>query len=310
MSVTTMTGLLLGLALGTSVVLLFAVLRGWRPSTRRATGERRGSRGSSLLWGPGVVRRAGLALAVGLVVLVATRWPVAAIAGAAAVFLWPLMFGSARAAAGQVERLEALATWTESLRDSIAGSVGMEEAIRHSQTAAPPVLLPALQRLDGRLRVQVPLPQALAGFAEEFEDSSADLVVAALILNSRLRGPGLVATLGALATAAREEIDMRRRIEERRKSLRRTALIIVVATASFATGVTVFSRDYVEPYSTPVGQVMLALVLAIFAVGLVWIRNAANIKPPARFLVGIDEVEAALEPARRLVTANAGSGQR
>ena len=80
---------------------------------------------------------------------------------------------------------------------------------------------------------------------EEFEDSSADLVVAALILNSKLRGSGLVATL-ALATAAREEIDMRPGIEEGRKSLRRTAMIIVGATGLFAGGVlTVLSRDYV-----------------------------------------------------------------
>jgi tight adherence protein B len=161
------------------------------------------------------------------------------------------MFGGGRVAATQLGQLEALATWTESLRDSIAGSVGLEEAIRHSIHAAPPVLAPALERLDGRVRVQIPLPQALAGFAEEFKDASADLVVAALILNSRLRGPGLVATLTSLAAAAREEIDMRRRIEEGRKSLRRAALIIVIVTGLFAGGVSVFSRDYVAPRTRP-----------------------------------------------------------
>jgi tight adherence protein B len=174
--------------------------------------------------------------------------------------------------------------------------VGLEDAIRHSLTAAPPLLQPALQRLEGRLRVQIPLTQALAAFAEEFEDSSADLVVAALILNSKLRGPGLVATLTALASAAREEVDMRRRIEEGRKSLRRTALIIVGATAIFAGGMAVFSRDYVAPYSTPLGQLMLAVVLSVFAGGLMWIRSAANLRPPERFLVGVDQVDAALQP--------------
>lgn len=206
------------------------------------------------------------------------------------------MFGGSRSATGQVERVEALATWTESLRDSIAGSVGLEDAIRHSLTAAPLVLHPALQRLEGRLRVQIPLTQALAAFAEEFEDSSADLVVAALILNSKLRGPGLVATLTALASAAREEVDMRRRIEEGRKSLRRTALIIVGATAIFAGSMAVFSRDYVAPYSTPLGQLMLSVVLSVFGGGLMWIRSAANLRPPERFLVGVDRVDAALQP--------------
>ena len=100
---------------------------------------------------------------MGLLVAVLTRWPVAA--GAAAARDLPVADHVRRRAGSrpaQVERLEALATWTESLRDSIAGSIGLEEAIRHSLTAAPPVLQPALQRLEGRLRVQIPLPQALA----------------------------------------------------------------------------------------------------------------------------------------------------
>lgn len=287
MSVTAFTGLLLGLALGGSVLLLVAALMGWKPPARKRVNKARGS----ALWGSKARQRALVAAGVAVVVALITRWPVAAGAAAALIYLWPTMFGGGKVAAGQVEGVEALATWTESLRDSIAGSVGLEDAIRHSLTAAPPVLRPALQRLDGRVRVQIPLTQALAAFAEEFEDSSADLVVAALILNSKLRGPGLVATLSALATATREEVDMRRRIEEGRKSLRRTALIIVGATATFAGAMAVFSRDYVAPYSSPLGQAMLAVVLSVFAGGLMWIRSAANLRPPERFLVGVDQVD-------------------
>lgn len=297
MSLTMLVGLGLGLALGCSVLLLIAAVLGWTPTRRERASRRRGE----VLWGSAARRRAAIAVGVALLVAVVTRWPVAAGAAAAVIYLWPTMFGGGRAAAGQLERLESLATWTESLRDSIAGSVGLEEAIRHSIRTAPPVLVPALERLDGRVRVQIPLPQALAGFAEEFQDSSADLVVAALILNSRLRGPGLVATLSSLAGAAREEIDMRRRIEEGRKALRRAALIIVVVTGLFAGGVSVFSRDYVAPYSTPVGQLVLAVVLSVFGAGLIWIRAAANVRPPERFLVSVDEVDVALQS-----TASAG----
>lgn len=294
MSTAAFIGLLLGLALGASILLLIAALLGWKPSPRKRVGDRAGH----VLWGGAAGRRALTALGGAVLVAVLTRWPVAAGAAAAVIYLWPTMFGGARAATGQVERVEALATWTESLRDSIAGSVGLEDAIRHSVGVAPPLLQPALQRLVARLRVQIPLTQALAAFAEEFEDSSAELVVAALILNSRLRGPGLVATLSALATAAREEIDMRRRIEEGRKSLRRTALIIVGATGVFAGGMAVFSRDYVAPYSTPLGQLMLAVVLSVFAGGLMWIRSAANLRPPERFLVGADQIDAALRTSQ------------
>ena len=292
MTLIVLSGLGLGLALGAALLLLVAATFGWTPTrSARASGHRRGE----VLWGSAARRRAALALVVALLVAAVTRWPVAAAAAAAVIYLWPTMFGGGRAATAQLEQLEALATWTESLRDSIAGSVGLEEAIRHSIHAAPPVLTPALERLDGRVRVQIPLPQALAGFAEEFKDASADLVVAALILNSRLRGPGLVATLTSLASSAREEIDMRRRIEEGRKTLRRAALIIVVVTGLFAGGISVFSRDYVAPYSTPAGQLMLAIVLSVFAGGLMWIRAAANLTPPERFLVSVDEVDRALQ---------------
>lgn len=298
MTLIVLTGLGLGLALGAALLLLIAASMGWKPAR---SGRRSGQRRGEVLWGGAARRRAAIALGVALLVAAVTRWPVAAGAAAAVIYLWPTMFGGGRVAATQLGQLEALATWTESLRDSIAGSVGLEEAIRHSIHAAPPVLAPALERLDGRVRVQIPLPQALAGFAEEFKDASADLVVAALILNSRLRGPGLVATLTSLAAAAREEIDMRRRIEEGRKSLRRAALIIVIVTGLFAGGVSVFSRDYVAPYSTPMGQLMLAVVLSVFAGGLMWIRAAANVQPPERFLVSVDDVDRALQSGSPVV---------
>jgi hypothetical protein len=311
MSLTALTGLVLGFALGGSLLLLAAALRGWQPARPARRGERVPA-GRSLLWGTQARRRAAAAVGVGLLVAALTRWPVAAGAAAALIFLWPTMFGAARAGAVQIERLEALATWTESLRDTIAGSIGLEQAIKHSISAAPVILQPPLLRLEGQLRARIPLPRALAWFAEEFEDASADLVVAALILNSRLRGPGLVGTLGALATSAREELDMRRRIEEGRRALRRTALIIIAVTGLFASGLVVFSRAYVAPYSTPVGQVMLAVVLAVFAAGLMWIRRAANLRPPERFLVHpnqLTKTDATLDQAVTATPAAAVLGE-
>lgn len=293
MSLTTLTGLPLGLAFGASLLLLVAALSGWRPESKARAPRRAGS---GVLWGSAARRRAAFAVAAGLVVAVLTRWPVAAAATIGLIWLWPTMFGGAKDAAVKVDRLEALATWTESLRDSIAGSVGLEQAIKHSVAAAPAIIHAPLQRMEGRLRARIGLPQALGGFAEEFDDASADLVIAALIMNSQLRGPGLVGTLTALATSAREELDMRRRVEEGRKSLRRTAMIIVAVTAIFAGGLAVLSRPYVAPYSTPGGQVMLAVILAVFASGLMWIRSAANIRTPERFLVAANRLDEALNP--------------
>ncbi|MCX6398393.1 MAG: type II secretion system F family protein [Propionibacteriales bacterium] len=303
MSLSTISGLALGAFFGLSVLFLIATLSGWRPkpSTRQGRG------GAGLLAGRSARRRLFVALAVGLVVALLTRWPVAAIAAGAVIYLWPTMFGAGKDAAGQIERLEALAVWTETLRDSTAGAVGLEQAIRHSLTTAPPVLAPALRRLEGQMRVQVPLPEALADFDVYLDDASVNPVTAALILNSRLRGPGLVEVLTKLATSTREEIDMRRTSEEGRKVIRRSATIVLAVTAALAGSLAVFSRDFVAPYSTVTGQLVLAIVIAIFASGLMWIRAAAIRKPPERFLGNVEQITAAVELTRN---ARLGGGMR
>ena len=81
--------------------------------------------------------RGAAALAAGAVALVATGWLVAGAGVALLVFAWRGLSG----AAGErraLSRLEALATWTESLRDTIAGAVGLEQAIPASLRVAAP----------------------------------------------------------------------------------------------------------------------------------------------------------------------------
>jgi Flp pilus assembly protein TadB len=124
----------------------------------------------------------------------------------------------------------------------------------------------------------------LQRFADDFDDPSADLVVAALILNSQLRGPGLRDVLTALASAAREELDMRRRIEAARRSTRRSVQIVVSVTLGVAGLLIVLNRNYVAPYGSFVGQVFLTISIALFAGGVFWLRRLARIAMPERFL--------------------------
>lgn len=279
---TTLLGFLVGTALAASLVLLVAACLGWRPNT---SGR---SSGSSLRdrLGSDLARRAGYAVAAAVPVALLTRWPVMVGATVMLVWAWPSMFGAGRQSGERIARLEAVAIWTESMRDTIAGSIALEEAIRNTAGSAPEAIQEPLQRLVGALSVHVPLQQALAQFAEDFEDESIDLVAAALILNSQLRGPGLVATLTALATSVREELDMRRRIEQEQKTLRRDARTIMATAIGFAGVLVTFSRPYMEPYSTVPGQLMLGIVIAIFVGGLVWMRRLANVRAHERFLIG------------------------
>nr|MDT0665424.1 hypothetical protein [Micromonospora sp. DSM 115978] len=125
-------------------------------------------------------------------------------------------------------------------------------------------------------------------FADDMADPSADLIVSSLVLNARLRGPGLRDVLGALATSAREELDMRRRVESSRRSTRRSVQIVVAVTLGVAGMLILLNRTYVEPYGTFVGQVVLTVVIALFAGGIMWLRRLARIEVPGRFLTGAD----------------------
>ncbi len=169
-------------------------------------------------------------ITVAVLTLAVTRWPVAAVGLGALVVWWPALFGGTGAEQRQIASLEALVTWTETLRDTIAAHASLEQAIPASAVHAPTLIRPALVRLVGRLRARVPMDQALSAFAAELDDPSADLVIAALMLSATRRGDRLGEVLTGLTTAAREELEMRRKISAGRVELRRGVQIVVGVT--------------------------------------------------------------------------------
>jgi Flp pilus assembly protein TadB len=269
---------LLGGLVGGGLVLLFSAVRGTEQDTAVEPGRDLGA----------VLRRAGtrlpIALGAGLLVLVVTGWIVMAVATGLLVVFWDALFGGAAAERRGIQRIEALAAWTESLRDTVAGAVGLEQAIPATAYAASPVIQSELMTMSDRLRVRVPLPVALQRFAEEMDDASADLIIAALILNSRLRGPGLRDVLTSLAESARAELDMRQRVNAGRRSTRRSVQIIIGVTVGFVTLLALFSPNYVAPYGTFVGQIVLLIIIGVFTAGILWLRRLAKFEMPARFL--------------------------
>ncbi|WP_419995894.1 type II secretion system F family protein [Streptomyces boninensis] len=281
-SITALYALLAGTGVGGGLALLIVAIRGVpaKPEAEKAEQGKRAAEAARF-----ASKRGSIAAAAGLVVLLVTRWPVAGIAAGILVFFWDKLFGGASEERAAMKQVEALASWTESLRDTIAGAVGLEQAIPASARAAAPALRPHLETLVDRLRARTTLPDALQQLADEIDDASADIIVAALILNSKLRGPGLREVLGALAKSAREEVDMRQRVMAQRASTRRSVQIVVGVSIAFVLGLAVFNRDFVKPYGTPIGQLMLLVVCGLFAAGFWWLRRLSTIETPDRFLV-------------------------
>lgn len=276
----TLEALLAGVVGGAGVALLIAAVVGFRPQAR--TGPTASERADA--WLRAVGQRLVIGLLAGVLTGLLTGWPVAGIGITVLVFFWSRLFGGLASERLSMQRVEALATWTESLRDTIAGAVGLEQAIPASARSAGPLLRSHLEALMDRLRGRMPLPDALHMLADDIDDPSADIIIAALILNARLRGPGLRDVLGGLAQSAREEVDMRNRIMAQRAGMRRGVQIIVVAVTVVVLGMAIFDHKYVAPYGTLIGQVVLTLVLLLFAAGFFWLRKLSEIKTPERFL--------------------------
>src|SRR5438128_1548099 len=115
----TLLAALVGLLAGTGILLIADGARARpRPAIVRATAM------------PAELRaRTAAAVAAGLAVLVATRWPVAAAAAAALGWFARDLFGGRVAREREAARVEAIASWTEMLRDTMSGAHGLEEAV-------------------------------------------------------------------------------------------------------------------------------------------------------------------------------------
>jgi Flp pilus assembly protein TadB len=262
----------LGTGAGLGILLLLGELTG-RPIAIRRPPVR-------------VPARVLAAFAVGLLVLALTRWIAVAVGIAILTAHAPRLFGGGRAERERMARLDALATWSESLRDLVATGSALPEAVGRSIPAAPAELARPLARLSERLELREPLDTALLALADDLNDIAGDVLVAALALNARVQGRQLVTVLSGLATSLRTEVDLRRRVDAERRATRRAVRIVSGVTVFMALGLATLNPVFLAPYRTPGGQVALAVVVAVYACGLVWLQRLAVAPPPRRFLSG------------------------
>ncbi|WP_326549959.1 type II secretion system F family protein [Micromonospora sp. NBC_01813] len=236
--------------------------------------------------GPVDRRRVALCLAVGVVVGVVTRWPVAAGLAAAGAWMLPAIIGPDRDHARRVARIEAIATWTEALRDNLSGAAGLEQAITASAIESPEPIREEVTRLAVRLQRSWRLPDALRGFADELADPTADLVVAGLVMAARGSAGQLGDVLGELAASARAKVASRQRVAAARKRNRTSARVIVGATLAMAGMLALLNRGYLAPFDTPTGQLVLLAAGGCFALAFAWLGRLMRDRDASRVLAG------------------------
>ena len=179
--------------------------------------------------------------------------------------------------------VEALAIWTDQLRDMLAGSNGLEQTIIATAPHAPAILRQPLERLVATMSY-TPLAQVLDRFADDVNHPTADFIVSALSTAATRQVRELGVLLGHLSTCARDEARMHVRVWVGRARTRSSVRIIAGVIIVFVGGLAVFSPRYLEPYQTAQGQLVLSLVILTFAGALLSMQRLAALVVPERFV--------------------------
>ncbi|MGE5209821.1 MAG: type II secretion system F family protein [Acidobacteriota bacterium] len=227
------------------------------------------------------VAAAGIAA---LAVVAASGWLVAALV--VGVGCWYAVGAWQQRDAGGVsdlQRIDALASWIENLRDVLIAGDQPVGAINATVATCPAAIKPQVRRLAAGLGRQDPAI-VFRRFADDIDDPLGDLVAAGLLIAVQ-RGARTAAVLSSLAEQARRQSDRRRLVEAERAPIQREVTLLTVIMGTLVLGLLVFGRaEYLEPYDSAGGQLFLGIVLAIYAMLLLRVQRLARFPRPSRFL--------------------------
>lgn len=275
-----------------AVVALFGTTKPTRPTRTSTTGLRR-------IWlGSGTNRRdqrahqmtLGAAAVAGALAFLLTGLPVVGLIVAVAVPGVPWLFAVGRAEERAITRIEAVGEWTRRLKDVSNTGQGLQQAIVTTIATVPDQIQEEVRLLAARLQAGWTARSALLAFADEIGDPVCDQVVAALILHLTDRGERLGDVLGSIASAASAEVATRREVEAKRTQPRFAVRFLTGMTlAVLAYGLV--NTEYIRPYGTFFGQVLMAVLAVAFIALLAWVRAMSQPPPPPRFLPRPDPAE-------------------
>ena len=248
-----------------------------RASSNRSSGPRLGG---------GVVVRATSSVVVALIMLVVTGWALPSlVTGAAAWIISGGYLRSGTPSAVTLARLDALASWVESVRDLLLAGEQTLGAVVASSRSCPVVIRPQVRRLAASLGRR-DAEQALRRFAADVDDPVADLVAVGLLIAIR-RGARTAAVLTALAEQTRFLAERRRLVEAERAPARREVRILTgLMSALFAAVLLAGRSTHLDAYDTPTGQVVLIAAILSFAGLVARTQTLSRFPAPSRFLMG------------------------
>lgn len=223
----------------------------------------------------------------GVVVWLLSGWVIALIAVPAAVIGVPFLTSGGNEKA-TIDKLEGLQNWIRALAGLITAGSPLESAIGRSASSAADSVKEQVADLAARLNARWPTDDALMRFAHELADPTADMMIAHLRLAAKERGPGLATALEDIAQDVFDEVKARRQIEADRAKPRQNIRFITYITFGILLLIP-FAGQFFAAYSSPIGQLILAVLIAALVAVLIWLKQMTTGKPTPRILVTVQE---------------------
>ena len=243
---------------------------------------------------------AGLGAALGFGAWYATGWVVAALLGAVAGVMGPVMWRAPRKRQDFIAEIEAYSQWTEQVRDLVAASGSLFEAVILSAAQAPPRLRPQVEQMASIARA-LGLPPALDWFAAEMDSPFADR----LVLGMKIAwdsGARVSEAFDGTARAMRAEVEMRRRNEVANARAWTQVLSMVGVTVGSVLLMFIFNKGFFDPFGSTIGQTILLAVGVLIFGNVFWVMRLSQSGVPVRLLAS-----ATSEAAEFVVAATAGA---
>ena len=185
-----------------------------------------------------------------------------------------------------VALLEAMDRWVRTLASTLSTGRSVTDAIRVSRRTAPAAIAEEVEVLVLRLNSRWETRTALQRFADALDSPDTDAVVAALMLAAGRGAAGAAATLNALAESIQAQLRARRVIEVERSKPYVVVRQVTVITLVTLGGLFLLRPEFFAGYRSPVGQVVLAVLLSVYLGSLLLMRRKARQPHRPRILVG------------------------
>jgi tight adherence protein B len=224
------------------------------------------------------------ALIIGFVIAAISGWLITIVVVPAVAWVLPLILSPPHDR--DVALLEGLDRWVRSLSASLPTGKSVPDAIRLSGRTAPEAIAEPLGGLITRLNNRWDSRDALMRFADDLDSPDADTVIAALILAANRGANGASTTLAELADSIQSQLKGRREIATERAKPYIVVRQVTVITAITLGASLLFARSFFQPYGSPVGQLILAVLIALYLGSLLLMRRRATPQRRQRILIG------------------------